>query len=111
MTKKIISTFSLCLILAACTTPYGPYSSFTGTGGYTDKKIADGQYYIESLTNVPTGPEKAFEYWHKRASELCNGKSYNNDAVLTPYVNLNYGGPGITTSHDWPFVVGTATCQ
>jgi hypothetical protein len=91
--------------LAGCTTPYGPYSKLSGTGGYTDKKVSEGQYYIESLTNVPTGPEKAFEYWHRRASELCGGKPYTHDAVLTYKRNR-----GLNTIHDWPLVVGTATC-
>jgi len=110
MGKKIILTCVI-FLLTACTTPYGPYSSFTGTGGYTDKKVSGNLYYIESLTNIPTGPAKAIEYWHKRATELCGGKKYTHDATLTTHVNLNYAGPGMTSRHNWPLVVGTATCQ
>ena len=110
-TNKIAVAAACICVLAACATPYGPKSS-SSTGGYTDKKIADGKYYIESLTNVPTGPEKAFEYWHRRAAELCNGKPYAHDAVLSNKRMTNYGGiPGYYTKHDWPLVVGTATCE
>ena len=97
--------------LSACATSYGPLTVWGGTGGFTDKKISDGKFYIESLVNVSTGPAKALEYWHKRASELCNGKDYENDVVLTIHKNSNYGGtPGVVTQHDWPLAKGTATC-
>ena len=97
--------------LSACATSYGPLTAWGGAGGFTDRKISDGKFYIESLVNVPTGPAKALEYWHKRASELCNGKTYKNDVVLTIHKNSNYGGmPGVVTQHDWPLAKGTATC-
>lgn len=97
--------------LSSCATSYGRLTAWGGTGGFTDKKIADGKFYIESLVNVPTGPAKAMEYWHKRASELCNGKAYKDDAALTVYKNSSYGGiPGVVTQHDWPLAKGTATC-
>ena len=97
--------------LCACGTPYGPQSVLGGTGGYTDKRIAEGTYYIESLTNVPTGPAKALEYWHRRASELCGGRPYSNDASLTVDRKSNYLAPGAVSYHDWPLVKGTATCR
>ncbi len=108
---KIAALVALATLLSACGTPYGPVSAFGGTGGYTDKKIAEGKYYIESLTNVPTGPAKALEYWHRRASELCGGKPYTHDAILKVDRKSNYMAPGVTSYHDWPLVTGTATCR
>lgn len=108
---RYLTCFALSLSLCACATSYGPQSPLGGTGGYTDKKIAEGKYYIESLTNVPTGPAKALEYWNRRASELCGGKPYTHDAVLSTDRKANYAGPGITTYHNWPLVKGTAICQ
>ncbi len=84
----------------------------SGTGGYSDKKIDENKYYIESLVNVPTGPAKAIEYWHRRAAELCLGKDYTHNVEVITQRKMNYGGvPGYYTNHYWPLAVGTATCK
>ena len=108
---KTLGLMAVVVLLSACNTTYGPASALGGTGGYTDKKVGENQFYIESLTNVSTGPEKALEYWHRRASELCGGRQYTPDVKLQVYRNANYAGLGMTSYHNWPLAVGTATCQ
>jgi hypothetical protein len=103
-------TFMLRVILAmtaasvtACATPYQPHSILGGTGGYTEQRVDDDSFYIESLVNIPTGPAVALQYWHRRASELCKGRGYTGDPAVS-YERRN-------TQKPWPLASGTATCK
>lgn len=65
---------TLCLILSACTTPYGPNGL---TGGYQDKKIDDDSYIVSFYGNGHTREQQVWNYWIYRCAELTKQKGYS----------------------------------
>ena len=56
------------MAVSACTTPYQREDAL---GGYTDKRLPNGDYLIAVRVNGYTSRGAAFEYLHRRAGELC----------------------------------------
>lgn len=63
----------LSLIATACATAYGPMGS---QGGYEDRKIQDGVYYVHFASNARTSKEVTEKYLLRRAGELCSQDGY-----------------------------------
>jgi hypothetical protein len=65
----------LILILAGCTTPYQPKPrgllGLVSSAGYFDKYLGDDTYLIAVRVNRYTDEATAYEYFHRRAGELC----------------------------------------
>ncbi len=53
-----------------------PYQKMGFLGGYKDKPLEGSKHYVEFLANAVSNPFEAESMWHRRASELCNGKEY-----------------------------------
>ena len=70
-----------CARMLALETPYDKARWYDGVGGYEDEKISDGIYKIKFTGNAITASEKILSYWHRRATELCNG-NYESDPEL-----------------------------
>jgi hypothetical protein len=107
---KIIFLLIFTLLLTGCiTTPYQKAGFFSSTGGYEDKKVREGLFFIKSKVNANTAPDIALKYWHRRASELCGHSEYLPEVSLDYDTNIN---PGVvTTSHQWPIATGLVHCN
>jgi hypothetical protein len=105
MKFKEMLLFLLVVLISGCKTTYQPRGS---TGGYEDKKLGEGVYYIYSRVNASTEPKKALEFWHRRAKELC-GSDYVAEIESKDTINVN-PGPYNRTSV-WPVVDGIAKCK
>ena len=105
MLNKGMSSLLLVVLISGCKTTYQPRGS---TGGYEDKKLSEGVYYIYSRVNAYTKPEKALEFWHRRAKELCNSE-YDAELKSTDTINVNPDPYGSTSV--WPVVDGVAKCK
>jgi len=89
------------LAFSGCVTPltYGPMGGEKHASyGYKDGKSEDGRVSI--LVVIPAGPraELAYEYWERRAKEVCGGEHYTKNiyrAVRATQLYDYYGGrPG-----------------
>lgn len=69
--------FALCAI--GCTTPYQAKGM---RGGYTDRDLGDGTYLITVNVNGYTSRAKAFEYFTRRAHDLCVQHGHNSFVTL-----------------------------
>jgi hypothetical protein len=103
---KVIGIIAISVVLTGCLTT--PYQKRGSTGGYEDQMISEGTFYIKSKVNADTPPEKALEYWHRRASELCGHSNYKADVKETYDTNINYGT--VTSVHKWPVASGHVYC-
>lgn len=85
---KIITTIACLLILAGCATPYGP-NGFTG--GYREKKIAEGKYIVSFFGNGNTNGQMVWNYWIYRCAELtlANGYDYFELSPSTEHAYLD----------------------
>lgn len=99
-------------VIAGCATPYQP-SGFTG--GYKDKELSAGKYEVYYLGNGVTSLETVTEYWHRRASELCQGKKYQyqyGDSTSVTNETVVAAGSGfVPVSVSYPQLSGTIECQ
>jgi len=110
--KNVVFVLFFALVVTACgvTTPYQKSGFFSGTGGYEDRQVEDGVYFIKSKVNANTPAKTALEYWHRRAAELCGHTSYKHEIEQIFDTNTNYGA-SMTTSHQWPVASGHAYCK
>ena len=106
---KYIAIGSTLFLTACVTTPYQKAGFFSSTGGYEDKIISEGVYSIKSKVNANTSPKLALTYWHKRAEELCGHSEYVSELKQSHDLNINPGA--VTTTHEWPIVIGIAFCD
>jgi S1-C subfamily serine protease len=68
------------LVLAGCTTPYGPYNPLLG--GYTDEAIGNDQYHISVRGSTDTGVGTVEEYFYRRAQEIVKEQGYQSYRVV-----------------------------
>lgn len=111
----ILSVAAL-LTLSSCATPYQAQGGFLsdGRGGYTDKKISEGKYWIRFLGNGYTEMIVVQQYWEKRASELCGGRPYKKVANPNYEEKTDYGyanGTVYVSRHKFPTVEGIVECE
>jgi len=112
-TKQILVVLLSAATLASCVTT--GYQKQGATGGYTDEMISEGVFRLAYLVNANTPVEKAIEFWHQRAAELCGSHDYVADVKLTTNINANVGflngGIPIRTNSIWPVAIGTVQCR
>jgi hypothetical protein len=106
---KKVYIITILLFIAGCQTTYKAMNVWDGLG-YTDKKISAGVYEITYLVNASTAKEKAVEFWHQRAKELCGNGKYSHDVKLTHKVNFNSSGVNSSTHH-FPLATGVVRCN
>ena len=58
------------LALAACETPYAPYS-FWNQGGFTETEVQPGVFMVMFVGNDQTNPARSADFALLRAAELC----------------------------------------
>lgn len=88
--------------LSACATPltYGPVSETKPkrTFGYSETRASDGRYTVRVLLPEHGTSTMAFEWWERRAAELCGPAKYQKTIwrAERPTVHYDhYGGrPG-----------------
>ena len=88
--------------LSACATPltYGPVSEMKPKRyfGYSETRASDGRYTVRVLLPENGTSTMAFEWWERRAAELCGPAKYQKTIYRAerPTVHYdNYGGrPG-----------------
>ncbi|UZD57269.1 hypothetical protein OLL83_003035 [Shewanella algae] len=95
---KNTAIISLIFLLSACATGY---QTHTWSGGYKDKEISDGHYYVEYLGNGTTSKETVNEYWARRASELCPNGYTELSANTGKNNSFAMGTAGVTFDHPW----------
>ena len=95
---KNTAIISLIFLLSACATGY---QAHTWSGGYKDKEISDGHYYVEYLGNGTTSKEIVNEYWARRASELCPNGYTELSANTGKNNSFAMGTAGVTFDHPW----------
>jgi hypothetical protein len=101
----------LALMVGACATPY---QSAGPTGGYTEKSLGPGKYYLKYLGNGFTKSEVVRAYWERRASELCQGKPYKSEpgSGYDQASNVAFvGGAAYFNQHRYPTVQGIVECE
>lgn len=101
---KYIYVIASCFVLTSCATGYKEYGIL---GGYKETKIETNVYQLSYLGNGSNTPQVVEKFWHKRASELCKGGSYEHVYTDTKpnYIYSQYG----TYAH--PKIIGTVTCK
>ena len=106
------------LALASCAmaTPYQADGGFwsDGRGGYKDEKIAEGKYWIRFLGNAFTEMSVVQQYWEKRASELCEGRSYKKVASPEYVARTDFAfanGMVFINQNRFPTVEGVVECE
>lgn len=98
-------------LVSACATPYQPSGP---AGGYSERELGGGKYYLKYLGNEFTKSEVVREYWERRASELCQGKPYRTEpgsGYDRPFSITFAGGSASFSQHNYPTVQGMVECQ
>lgn len=75
--------------LVSCQTSYKAKSMLDGLG-YQDKKLKDDVYQILYKVNAMTPKQRALDFWHVRATELCGHSNYFAEANLSKKTNIPY---------------------
>lgn len=104
-------TLVLAMLTSACATPYQPRGL---TGGFEEKKLAEGRFWLQFRGNGFTKPETVRQYWNKRAGELCGGRSYKENTssgydTKTSFIVLASGA--YPTTDRFPVMQGTIECE
>jgi len=92
-------------LLTACVSleygPMGPDRPY----GYKETKREDGSYVL--LIQHPDG-KKAYEFWDRRAAELCGSKIYEKNIfrAIRPTIAV----PGYSATPGMPILEGYLTC-
>jgi len=98
-------TLLLFLGLAACATPYEPYSFWNG-GGFSETEVQPGLFLVRFMGNEQTTPDRTADFALLRAADLClqRGKDYLLLGDLaTQYVQTGYlAGTSSTTENPDP---------
>ncbi len=67
------------LVLIGCATLYQKKGL---SGGYTDQYLGNDIYMISVRVNAYTDEATAYEYFHRRANEICQASGYARYEVL-----------------------------
>ncbi len=108
--RSRLSACTAIFFVVGCATAYQPSGM---TGGYSEKKVAEGRYWLKFLGNGFTDPETVRQYWNRRAAELCGGRPFKGDAQAgrdekTNFVILATGA--YSTRDSYPTVEGIVEC-
>jgi len=102
------------IFVTGCATSYKPLNEGLRTGGYSDRKIGDNQFWIRVDGNSFTSKSLLEEYWHRRANELCELQKYTSNYSFgtqqrTTYVYRSTGlvDPG---THEYAYIEGQLDC-
>ena len=106
---KYIAILATFLLTACVTTPYQKAGFYSSTGGFEDKEISKGVYFIKSKVNANTKPQVSLDYWHRRATELCGHSNYKAEVLTSFDTNVN-PDPYSSTSQ-WPIASGKVFCN
>lgn len=79
--KATAATLCAALVVASCTTPYGPRGAM---GGYTDEKLTESHYRVKFDGNANSSADHVWGFWLHRCAELTKQKGYTHFTLLTP---------------------------
>jgi len=116
--NRLTTLSSIFILLSGCSllgpTPYAPMAL---AGGYSDAHIKDNLYYVEFSGNAYINRGTVFQYFHRRAKEVCLENGYSDYKikgaadVSTEYVVGSYGSGAITASSmNKPSFAGEVIC-
>lgn len=108
---RILSVAAFSFAISGCVTGYQAY---TWSGGYKDKSLGDGKYYVEYLGNGSTSTELVLQRWEQRSSELCpNGyEIISNSAGENSGTTAGMVGTTvIPISFSHPYIQGEIQCK
>jgi hypothetical protein len=103
------------IFLSGCSgVPYAPKGSTVYKGGYTDQKIAEGEYLVRFEGNGFNTMPQVVEFVNRRAAELCG--SPNFEAKMREYVSSNTeigyaGGMVYPSRHQFPNAEAQVKCK
>lgn len=112
--KKATIIF-LMIFLSGCSgVPYAPKGTTMYQGGYSDKKVGEGQYIVTFEGNAYNTILQITDFVKKRASELCAPSGF--DASFTesyrPHTEMGFaGGMVYTSQHQFPTVEAKVKCK
>lgn len=104
----------LLITLIGCATPYQKESGLNPTtGGYSDEKISENEYFITFRGNPKTTFEQVESMWNRRAMELCpNGYESDYQRSQSPdHQSVYASGVVIENTYMFPTIEGKATCK
>jgi len=79
--KKSLFVLCVCVLLAACATPYKPAKK-QSANGYFDMKLQEGMYEVLFNGNDNTSTRKANDFALLRASEVCLDNGYQSFDIV-----------------------------
>lgn len=105
MSRALRSSFTgfTAVVLAACATPYQPYSKWSD-GGFTDREVLPGVYLVRFTGNGVSAPERTADLAMLRAAEICLGLGQpfmRAGGLATEHVQSGYFD-GVTTANAIP---------
>jgi hypothetical protein len=77
-----------CLMLFACSTPYQQSGV---RGGYRDRPMGQGRFFVEVKVNGYTSSGTALEYLHRRSAEVCMAAGYAEYVFEDSAADATYG--------------------
>lgn len=114
MKRDVFILASIILFISGCAVSYIKKGTGAFMGGYDDRQISPNQYAITAEGNAYNSYETLEEYFHRRASELCNGRNYTFDLKRTTTKHTEYYYTGMTAGtipYNFPVVVGEIKCE
>jgi len=109
------TAFALLLVmLGGCAIPYAPKGSTIYAGGYTDKKLSDGEYLVRFEGNAYNTTDQVVEFVKRRASELCGSSEFETDIrqFFTTHTEIGFTGSAVYPSrHRFPNAEAQVKCK
>ncbi|CAG1014460.1 hypothetical protein ANAEL_04985 [Anaerolineales bacterium] len=105
-----LAALAITTLISACATPYQASGM---TGGYEERKLGDGRYWLKFLGNGYTEPQTVEQYWSRRAGELCAGRPFKENARAGYDVKNTLafvGSSAYPTSERYPMKEGEIEC-
>ena len=110
-----ISIVFLAALISGCSgIPYAPKGSTVYDGGYSEKKLDDGKYFVLFEGNAYNNMPQVVDFVKKRASELCSPreldievKQYLRRTTSSGFAN----GTVYMSNHAFPTAEGVVACK
>jgi hypothetical protein len=105
----------LLVILSGCTgVPYAPKGSTIYKGGYSDKKLSEGEYLVRFEGNGYNTMPQVVEFVKRRATELCGSSDF--DATVRQFFTSDtemgfVGGSVYSSQHRFPNAEAQVRCK
>lgn len=68
-----------------------PYQQMGFRGGYRDRQLSEGRFFVEVRVNAYASSGTALEYLHRRARDLCTAAGYAEYAIEDSAADADIG--------------------